>query len=70
MIDAEELKRLVEAWVNRKVSEHAVSDFLMANLDAIIALAEANVARRRKALDELIAMDADLYDDPPPEPAQ
>lgn len=69
MIDAAELKRLVEAWANRKVSEHAVSDFLMANIDAIIALADADTARRRKALDELIAMDADLYDDPQ-EPGQ
>ena len=67
MIDVTELKRLVDAWANRKVSEHEVSDFLMANLDAIIALAEAETARRKKALDELIAMDADLYDDPPPE---
>lgn len=40
MIDAAELKRLVDAWANRKVSEHVVSEFLMANLDAILALAE------------------------------
>ena len=70
MIDVAELKRLVDAWANRKVSEHVVADFLMANLDAIIALAEAETARRRKALDKLIAMDADLYDVLPKETGQ
>lgn len=91
MINAAELRRLVEAWekhaatlksaeaaraaldidyIEEEEARVLLASFLLSHASELLALVEANVARRRKALDELIAMDADLYNDPPPEPAQ
>jgi hypothetical protein len=72
MIDAVKFREMVEAWeATRRKCESGFRErellywFMLSHASELLALAEADTARRRKALDELIAMDADLYDDPP-----
>lgn len=69
MIEAQKFRELWEAWGGSSAPETQfdLALFMLDHAAELLALVEADAVRRQKALDELLAMDAEMYDTPAPE---